>query len=139
MTQSAAEALQESRAAVARAVKSGDVLAEQFARRQLLAWRLADSLNRAQESGLEFSPEQAADWRGLIVDLAAGREGAPSSGPDAVMRLQAAVLASEASGDGTCDRCGGPGASLSGSADLTGTQTPAIVLERLCPGCRGYQ
>jgi hypothetical protein len=135
MTQTAAVALQESRAAVARACKAGDVLAEQFARRQLLAWKVADALNRAQESGLRFTPDEERDWKTLIVELAAGRSGAPTSGADAVARLQDAVLAA---GNGTCDRCGAAVASVSASMDLTGTEQPPLVLERLCPGCRGY-
>ena len=138
MTQTAAEALVESRAAIARAVKAGDHLAEQFARRQLLAWKIADALNRAVEHGLRFGPDEARDWRRLIAELANGRgDMHPTSGPTAVSRLQDAILAAEDFGDDTCDRCGAVGTTVSGSLDLTGTEASPMVLERLCVACRG--
>jgi hypothetical protein len=137
------DSLQAARMAIALAVKRGDPIAERVARRRLAGWKLADALNRAQANGLVLSPEEAAEWKRLIVGLCMGADpGHPTSGGEAVRMMKATLDVAESGypgddpPDATCDSCGAPDATLSASGDLTGTDTVPIVLDRLCAACR---
>jgi len=133
----------DARTSVARAVRAGDPVAERVHRRRLAGWKLADALERAQAKGLVLTPEEAREWQGLILALCAGADpGHPHSGGEAVRMMKAAVDVAEAGYpgddpvDATCDSCGAPGATVSASGDLTGTDAVPILIDRLCAACR---
>src|SRR5262245_16589579 len=125
MDQTLERAVQVASAAVARAVKVRDPVAEHVARSTLAAAMLARDITRAHAAGVRFTPGQISVL-GALVQAMAGPSEPPSDGPQALARLHAAVTEAEAAGDVTCDRCGADGAYLSGSMDLTGTQSPPI-------------
>lgn len=130
-------ALEAAGGALARAVREGNVRAEQFARSQLTAWRLAVAYNNAVEAGLDIDPELARDWRVLIIRLAGGEEPIPTEavrrGSEALVRLLTALTTIDEEG-GTCDRCGAQtDGGVSGIVDLV---TGGLQLDRLCDECR---
>ena len=122
-------------AAVARAARWGDPLAERAARRRLAAAQLARALDTLQDQGLRFTAEQVEWLSALLRSLAGPAEGEPASGAEVLARVHDAVTAAEAAEDATCDRCGGPAEVVSASYDATGTQAPPMTLVRLCEGC----
>jgi hypothetical protein len=122
-------------AAIARACRFGDPVAERSARCGLAAAMLARDISRAHRAGLRFTPAQVEALQHLLSAMA-GPADPPSSGGVALARFHDVIVEAERSGDGSCDRCGGPEATVSATMDLTGTENPPIKLERLCADCR---
>jgi hypothetical protein len=122
-------------AAIARAVKLGDVEAERAARAELASEFLWQYLARLRANDIILSTEQATEIHGMLDAVTADEitdEERSSSGPVEIARH--VIAANDECSDRTCDRCGQPGALVRGMVNPT--QSPTMVVEMICPTCR---